>query len=147
MTENNFLLRFFNKNYIFRIFTIILSLSLLLVVDFYIAMRLSAALGIFLLLFFLSITGFIGLFLGFFRVRFMLSNIMHEIEQGTFIVKNLYSYFGSICGCILLIIPGFFTDALGFIVLSTYLKSPLGKFFLYKYKDKLSSLYEYLKLF
>lgn len=147
MTQNGFLLHFFDKNYILRTFFIILALSMLLIVDFFIAIKLISFVGGFLLLFLLSISGFAGLFLGFLRVKFMLANIMNDVNAGTFNIKELYGYFGSIIGCILLIIPGFFTDFLGIIFLASILKTAIGKLVLKPHEDSLRTLYEYLKLY
>lgn len=120
---------------------------MLLILDFYIAFRLISVFGGFLLLFLLSISGFAGLFLGFLRIKFMLAKIMNDINRGNFNIREMYSYFGSVIACIFLIIPGFFTDILGILFLTSILKSALGKLVLKPSEEKLRTLYEYLKLY
>ena len=146
MSQNNSLLKFFDKNYILKTFYLILLLSILLIVDFYIALRLSRYINGYLLIFFLSLSGFIGLVLGFFRVRSMLKSILLNVNKGIFDEKSLYSYFGSIFGCVLLILPGFVTDFLGLVLLVSLMKSMIGRIILNPYQNNLKTIYEYLRL-
>ncbi|MBN1647744.1 MAG: FxsA family protein [Spirochaetales bacterium] len=147
MSQNNFLLKYFDKNYILKTFYLVLLLSLFLIIDFFIALHISRFISNYLLMFLLSISGFVGLFLGFFRVKSMLGKILHDVNRGVFDQKSMYSYFGSIFGCVLLILPGFLTDLLGIILLVSLLKSMAGRLVLGTHREKLKSLYEYLKLY
>jgi UPF0716 protein FxsA len=146
MSEHHFLLKFFDRKYILKTFYLILFLSMLLIIDFYIALKLSAFINAYLLMFLLSISGFFGFVLGFFRVKSMLKSIMKNVDKGIFNKKSLYSYFGSIFGCIMLIVPGFVTDLLGIVLLVSLMKSMIGRIILNPHQDNLKTIYEYLRL-
>jgi len=91
-------------------------------------------------------TGFLGFFYLTLRVRTLVKHIRSEIETGKFPEQRIVRLLGVLCGGMFLLIPGFITDALGIVILLSFVKRLCGRLLLHLFRQRILIAYEYLKL-
>jgi UPF0716 protein FxsA len=140
------LLRLFDYAALKRYFLIILGLSLLPIAEtalYYWAYAIWSAERVLALT---AATGFLGFFYLTLRVRRLIRQIGSRIEEGIFPEQQVVRLLGVLFGGVLLLLPGFISDALGLLILLTFLKRVAGRVLLRIFGVRIKGAYEYLKL-
>lgn len=91
-------------------------------------------------------SGFIGFFYLSLRVRRLITHIRREIEAGEFPEQRIVRLLGILAGGVLLLVPGFITDAVGVLILISFVKRICGRVLLHLFRARIMIAYEYLKL-
>ena len=146
MTTERPLLGLFDRAAIHRLFLTILAVSLLFIAEICLYARAFSLFPLDLVLALTAGTGFLAFFWLVFMVRRLVNRILKDITSGIFPEQLIVRLLGVITGGILLLLPGFITDALGLVILLSFLKRIVGRILMAVYGDRIKGAYEYLKL-
>ena len=146
MLDMNSLLRFFDRNYIVKFFLLLLFYSLFLLADGFILLYLAPLLGIYATLAIAASTGLIGLVVTVNMIHGKISIMRAKIKEGIYPQQEFDSIAGLILSGILLIVPGFFTNALGIILFLPFIRNFMGHRITKALDSRLKQAYEYMKI-
>ena len=140
------LLQLFEYTSLKRIFLLLLTFSLLPIAETALYYRAFEAYSVERVLALTASTGFFGFFYVSLRVRKILRLIRLRIEEGQFPEPQLVKLLGILAGGVLLLVPGFISDGLGFLILVSFAKRIVGRVLLKLFEVRIKGAYEYLKL-
>ncbi|ORC34683.1 hypothetical protein B4O97_12105 [Marispirochaeta aestuarii] len=140
------LLGLFDRAAIYRLFLLVLAVSLLFIAEISLYARAFSLFSLDLVLAVTAGTGFLAFFWLVLMVRRLLNRILKEIRTGVFPEQLVVRLLGVISGGLLLLLPGFITDFLGLVILLSFLKRLAGRILLAVYGERIKGAYEYLKL-
>lgn len=140
------LLRLFESGFVSRLFLILLLVSIPGIADGYILLTLGEEFGKYVLLAVSAMTGFVALFFVLTAVAGTLSLIKRNIATGIYPKREYARLAGVLLAGVLLILPGFFTDAVGLLIYIPPIRLLVGLALTSRYSAFLQEAYEYLKI-
>ena len=140
------LLKFFDRGFVLKVLFSILFLSLVPLGEVYLFIYLTGKIGTYLLLGTASVTALFGMLLVVRGYREIVDSIMDHVREGNFPEREFSALAGLFFAGILMIIPGFITDAVGLILFMPSLRIPVGRRLLAGMKERMKEVYEYLKM-
>jgi UPF0716 protein FxsA len=120
--------------------------SLLMLADGYVLIVVSRMTGLYLLLALAASTGLIGLAVVLIAYRTELRYLRRGVAQGRYPRAQFRRLVPLLAAAVLLIVPGFVTDAAGVALLVRPLGWVLGAWVEWRHRDRFRELYEYLRL-
>lgn len=139
------LLRLFESGFVARMFLLLLLLSILGIADGYILLTLGERFGKYLVLAVTAATGLIALFFLLNSVRLVMTRLRRNVAEGTYPKREYAHIAGLLVSGVLLLLPGFFTDALGLLFYLPPVRVLFGLAITSRYQAFLKDAYEYLK--
>ncbi|WP_319559882.1 FxsA family protein [Marispirochaeta sp.] len=146
MTTERPFLGLFDRASIYRLFLIVLAVSLVFIAEISLYARVFSLFSLDLVLAVTAGTGFLAFFWLAIIVRGLLKRILKDIQAGIFPEQLIVRLLGVIAGGMLLLLPGFISDILGLVILVSFLKRVAGRILLAIYGERIKGAYEYLKL-
>ena len=136
-----------DSGFILKTALLLLLLSLLMIGEIYLIQFISEFWGTYFTLAITALTGLVGLGFSFRDVLVLIKAVKAGSAAGSYPEKELILLSGSIIGGILLLIPGFLTDCLGFLGFFPVVRGLYGRLFTRNRRGNMNELYEYLKLY
>ncbi len=146
MINMRFLLKFFDFTFLVKFFFLALLFSLIPLCEIYLLLYVGRMWGGYFTIAVSASSGLIGVFLALKEVHILLGRIKTKIQAGNFPAEDFSSLAGVLVGSVLLIIPGFITDALGLLFLLPGFRKLVGRVVVAHLGNRLQEAYEYLKL-
>ena len=147
MQSTKILLRFLDRTFITKLLILALLYSLVPLAEIFLLIYLGNVIGYYFTLALAAFAGLIGMLLALKELRKNLEVLKKKIRKGVLPAQEFINLAGILAASILLLTPGFITDALGFLLFVPAIRTSLGNFILSKTKTNLKELYEYLKLY
>jgi UPF0716 protein FxsA len=140
------LLRLFESGFVTRLFLLVLFFSILGIADGFILLVLGERYGTYLLLAVTASTGLLALFFLLNSVTSTIARIRRDVEAGVYPRRQYALLAGLLVAGVLLLLPGFFTDALGILIYLPPVRRMVGGAVTARHAGFLREAYEYLKL-
>jgi UPF0716 protein FxsA len=140
-------LRFLDRSFIVRLFLIALLYSLLPLAEIFLLIYLGGRIGNYLTLALAALTGLLGMVVALREFQKNLASLKSKIRQGAYPGREFVNLTGILFGGLLLLTPGFITDAFGFLLFLPVIRNAVGGALVSRMQTRLKDLYEYLKLY
>ena len=147
MLNIKILLKFFDLNFIKKNFLLMLLLALVPMGELLFILYLGEHFGRYFVLALAVATGLFGFFLSLGLIKRTIVRIKVKIKNDVYPYQEFIGLAGAFIAGALLIIPGFFTDAAGVLIILPGMRRVAGIVIISKMEIKLKELYEYLKLY
>ncbi len=147
MTVVKVLLKFLEKDFLAKVFLLLLLYSLLPLCEVVLLLYLGGVVGKYLTLACAASTGLIGVILAVSQFKSVLKRLEQKIKGGLYPGKEFMSIMGIFAGGILLLTPGFITDFLGILLFMPFFRLAVGGFITRRMEKQLKEVYEYLRLY
>jgi UPF0716 protein FxsA len=141
------LIRFFDTGFLLKAFNLLLLYSLIPLGEIYLLYIIAGRVGIYVTLAVAATTGLLGLFLAYSRAAKAAHTARAKVRDGYYPTAEFIELAGNLLGAVLVIIPGFATDAAGLLLLLPVFRNMAGRIITGRMQDRLKELYEYLKLY
>jgi len=140
-------LRFLDRSFIVRLFLIALLYSLLPLAEIFLLIYLGGRIGNYLILALAALTGLLGMLVALREFQKNLAALKSKIREGAYPGREFVNLTGILIGGLLLLTPGFITDACGFLLFLPVIRNAAGGAVVARMQTRLKDLYEYLKLY
>lgn len=120
--------------------------ALLMLADGYVLIIVSRQIGIYLLLAAVASTGLLAIVFVVAAYRAELELMWRAVRDGRYPQRHFRRLIPLLAAAILLIVPGFVTDAAGIVLVIRPLSWPIGALVERRNRDQFRELYEYLRL-
>ena len=147
MVDFRAVLRLFERDFIAKLFLLFLLYSLLPIFEIFVILYLGGVLGNYLALALAASTGLIGVLVAFTRLRETVRRLKERIQAGEYPGDEFIELASLLCGGVLLLTPGFFTDLFGFLLFVPMPRNAVGRWITRRVDGSLKEIYEYLKLY
>jgi UPF0716 protein FxsA len=146
MHKTKGLLRLFESGFVSRLFLLLLLLSLPGIADGYVLLTLGEHYAKYAVLTAVALTGFIALFFVLSSAAGTITTIRRRIAEGQYPRREYARLAGLLLAGVLLLIPGFFTDAVGLLFYMPPVRQLVGMAITARHASFLREAYEYLKI-
>ncbi|MGA2639683.1 MAG: FxsA family protein [Spirochaetia bacterium] len=146
MTPKRLLLALFDRDYLFKLILALLAWSLVPLGEIFLFIYLGSLVGNSLVLILAAVVGPIGAFVGLFQARRAAACLRAALARGSHPGRDAVDMAGLLASALLLITPGFVTDAAGFLLLVPSLRAWLGRRIAVMLKTRVRDVYDRLKL-
>lgn len=146
MVETGFLLRIFERDFVVKLLFGILLCSLLMIADGFVLYLLARLFGVFLVLAAEATLSLVATFVVMDATRRLLERMRAQIHEGVYPLKLFRATAGCLFGGVLLILPGFFSSAVGLLLAVPGMRYLTGTLLTSHLGTELSKVYEFLKL-
>lgn len=140
------LLRLFDSGFVSRLFLLVLFVSMLGIADGYILLTLGENYSKYLVLAVTASTGLLALFFLLNSTGATLTRLRRAVAEDTYPRIEYARLAGLLLAGTLLLLPGFFTDALGAVIYLPPLRRLVGHLLTARHRGFLREAYEYLKI-
>jgi UPF0716 protein FxsA len=140
-------LRFLDRSFVVKLFLIALLYSLLPLSEIFLLIYLGGRIGNYLTLALAALTGLLGMVVALREFQKNLASLKAKIRQGAYPGREFVTLTGILIGGLLLLTPGFITDACGFLLFVPAIRNAAGGAVVSRMQTHLKDLYEYLKLY
>jgi UPF0716 protein FxsA len=146
MTPLRVMLLFFDRDFLFKLILALLAWSLVPLGEIFLFIFLASLVGNSLVLILAAVAGVIGVCAGISQARRAASRLRAALAAGTYPGRDAVDLGGLIVSALLLITPGFLTDAAGFLLLVPSLRAWVGKRMAGMLQTRMRDMYDRLKL-
>jgi UPF0716 protein FxsA len=141
------LMRFLDRGFLMRMLLLVMLYSLVPFGECYLLLVLGEYLSTYLLLALVAGTALLGM-LGMIRpVAGALQAVHTSIDEGYYPEEPFALLAGTLMAGVLLVTPGFVTDALGMLMFVPFVRRAVGGIITSRMRSRLKELYEYIKLY
>lgn len=147
MFDTRFLIRFFDKIFILKLFFIGLLISLVPIGEILLIIYVAEKLGAFLILALAALIGLIGTVSVYGQIKTLLASIKSKVSDGVYPTVEFAGLAGGLFTAVLFLMPGFVTDLAAVILLLPSVKKGLGRTLIRNMDGRLKELYQYLKMY
>ncbi|MGA2380867.1 MAG: FxsA family protein [Spirochaetia bacterium] len=127
MTMTRLVLKFLDRDYLFKLILALLAWSLVPLGEIFLFIYLGSLIGNSLVLMLAAVTGGVGVCVGISEARRALSRLRAALASGTHPGRDIVDVAGLLVSALLMITPGFVTDAAGFLLLVPSLRAWAGR--------------------
>jgi UPF0716 protein FxsA len=146
MTPIRLLLMFFDRDYLFKIILVLLAWSLVPLGEIFLFIYLGSLIGNSLVLILAAVVGAVGALVGVVQARRAAATLRAALARGSHPGREAVDMAGLLVSALLLITPGFVTDAVGFLLLAPSLRAWLGKRIAAVLRTRVRDVYDRLRL-
>ena len=146
MTEARLLLRFLDRDILFKIILILLLYSLVPLAEIFLFLALGNLIGNYLTLALAAVAGVVGALLALGQVQRTRAKLRDKISKGEYPGREFADLAGMLAGGLLLITPGFITDLFGYALMIPFFRDAVGRAIVKKLDRSFRDVYEYLRL-
>jgi UPF0716 protein FxsA len=146
MTPIRLLLVFFDRDYLFKVILVLLAWSLVPLGEIFLFIYLGSLIGNSLVLILAAVAGAAGAFVGVFQARRAAVCLRAALARGSHPGRDAVDMAGLLVSALLLITPGFVTDAAGFLLLVPPLRAWLARRIAAALKPRVRDVYDRLRL-
>jgi UPF0716 protein FxsA len=141
------LLVLFDRDYLFKLILVVLAWSIVPLGEIFLFIFLGSLIGNSLVLILAAVIGDVGAFVGALQARRAAVRLRSALAKGSYPGRDAVDIAGLLVSALLLITPGFATDAVGFLLLAPPLRSWLGRRVARALKTRVPDIYNRLRLF
>ncbi len=146
MLSIQFIINIFKDTKAVQILFLLLLFSILLVLDLFLTIYISNIFGEYLVLAIICSISFIGSMFSVIKVKNIINEIKINCNNGNFPENYFFMITGIFAATIYIIIPGFISDIIGFVLLISFFSTKLGKFISNKTQTDWHTVYEFMKI-
>ncbi len=146
MVEMAFLLRLFEREFVVKFLLSFLLCSLLVLADSFVLFYLARLYGVFLVLAIEAGVSLLATIVVIDAVRHSLERLRACVREGVYPRRQFREIAGCLLGGVLMILPGFFTSAIGLLLFLPGMRYLAGSVLTSRQGAQLSKVYEFLKL-
>ena len=117
------------------------------ILEIFLILYLGGKLGNYLTLALAASTGLVGVLVALTRLRETVTRLRAKIRAGEYPGHEFVEVAGLLCGGVMLLTPGFFTDFFGFLLFVPVVRNRVGRLITNRADAELKEIYEYLKLY
>jgi len=147
MFDTSFIMRLFQKDFIVKLLLLALFYSLIPLAEIFLLLHLGGIFGNYLVIALTASTALLGMLIAFSEFETLIRQVKKRLKNGEYPGKEFIGIAGVFAGALLMISPGFITDAIGLFLFIPVLRNRAGKFITSKMENQLKDIYEYLKLY
>ncbi len=147
MDGTGFLVRFFDREFIVKLLLVVLLYSLLPLAEIVLILFVGDMIGKYLTLAVTASTGLLGVLLAMRQLRGLVGAARASIRDGVYPGNEFVEIAGILIGSVLLMTPGFITDALGLLMFVPAVRRAAGRMVTRRLQRHLTEVYEYLRLY
>jgi UPF0716 protein FxsA len=140
------ILRLFERASLIRLFLQLMLVSILLLVDGFVLIRVADRVGDYLALSLSAATGLISLLFLVNSATTILDTLRQKVRGGRYPTREFNALAGVLLASLFMLTPGFFTDAIGTVIYLPPVRNLIGWAITARLKRDLARVYEYLKL-
>ena len=137
---------FIRREFLAKFFFLLLFASLLMLIDAFALVLLTTVENMYLVFAIVAGTGFAGVVFVLNSADGCLEDIRHSVREGRFPGHRFNELAGLVISGVLLVVPGFFTDALGVLCYIPLVRPLVGSVVTVRSESQLHEIYEYLKM-
>lgn len=146
MVDMKSLLRFFDRDFVVKTLLTLLLISLLLLADGFVLVVLSRLYGVFFMLAIEATVSLIGCAVVIDAINRQLARLRNKIREGVYPNVEYCHVAAALLAGLLIVVPGFVSDVVGFLVLVPGLRYLVGLGLTLPLRGQLRQAYEYLKM-
>ena len=146
MLSIQFIINIFRDTKAVQILFFLLSISILQVLDLFLAIFLTHIFGEYLIMAILCSVSLIGMFFSVIRIKKLISIVTINCNNGIFPERYFFETTGIFTAAIMIFIPGFISGIIGFLLLIPLLSFKTGKYISAKTYTDWHTVYEYMKI-
>ena len=147
MDGARFLIRFLDRDFVVRALFLVLLYSLVPLSEIILILFVGDLIGRYLTLALAASTGLVGVLIAARQLRSLIAAARAKIRGGVYPGAELVDAAGILVGSILLMTPGFVTDAMGLLMFLPAVRKKVGGMITRRLQRRLVEVYEYLRLY
>lgn len=147
MDGARFLVRFFDRDFVVRVLFLALLYALLPLAEIVLILFVADVMGKYLTLALAAATGLLGVLVATRQLRGLLETARAKIREGVYPGPEFADIAGIMVGSLLLVTPGFITDAMGLVMFVPAVRKSVGGLITHRFERRLTEVYEYLRLY
>jgi len=147
MLNTSFIIRLFQKEFIFKLLLIALLYSLLPLAEIVLILHVGGIFGNYLVIAATAALALLGILIAFGEIETLIKQTKIKLKNGEDPGKEFIGIAGVLAGALLMISPGFITDAIGLCLFIPIIRNCVGKLITSRMENQLKDIYEYLKLY
>jgi UPF0716 protein FxsA len=141
------LLRFFDREFVLKALFLVLLYSLLPLGEIVLILFVGDIIGRYLTLALAASSGLFGVLVAARQLRVLLEAARRKIRSGVYPGAEFVEIAGVLVGAVLLMTPGFVTDAMGLAMFVPGVRRSIGRLITRRLERRLKEIYEYLRLY
>jgi UPF0716 protein FxsA len=145
MTDTRLLLRFLDRDYLFKLILFLLAYSLVPIAEIILFICLGNLIGNYLTFALAAVAGTGGAFVALSQGQRTRERLMAKIRQGKDPSQEFVDGAGILVSGVLLVTPGFITDAFGYALLIPVIRAAVGRLIVKKMGRTFSDIHDYLR--
>ena len=145
MTDTRLLLKFLDRDYLFKLILLLLAYSLVPIAEIVLFIYLGNLIGNYLTFALAAVAGIGGGFAALSQVQRTRERLMTKIRQGEDPTQEVVDGAGLLVSGVLLVTPGFVTDVLGYVLLIPVVRAAAGRLVVKKLGRTFSDIHDYLR--
>ena len=145
MTDTRLLLRFLDRDYLFKLILLLLAYSLVPIAEIVLFIYLGNLIGNYLTFALAAVAGIGGGFAALSQGQRTRERLMAKIRQGEDPAQEFVDGAGLLVSGVLLVTPGFMTDVLGYVLLIPVVRAAAGRLVVKKLGRTFSDIHDYLR--
>jgi UPF0716 protein FxsA len=142
-----FVARFLDRDFVVRALFLVLLYSLLPLAEIVLIITIGGVIGQYLTLAIAAFTGLVGVMVAVRQVGRLQEATRRKIRSGVYPGPEFVEMAGILAGSLLLVTPGFITDAIGLLMLIPAIRRAVGRAIVRRLERQLVEVYEYLRLY
>ena len=147
MFDTSFIMRLFQKEFVFKLLLLALFYSLIPLVEIFLILYVSGIFGNYLVIAITAAAALLGILIAFGQIDNLIRQVKKRLKNDEYPGKEFVGIAGVVAGALLMITPGFITDAIGLFLFIPVFRNSVGRFLTSKMENQLKDIYEYLKLY
>ena len=145
--NTSFIMKLFQKEFVLKLLFLALLYSIIPLAEIFLILQLGDIFGNYLVIALTATIGLLGIVVAFGEVESLIKQIKRKLNEGEYPGKEFIGLAGVLAGALLLLTPGFITDAIGLFLFIPLIRNSVGKFITGKMEKQLRDIYTYLKLY
>ena len=145
MTDTRLLLRFLDRDYLFKLILLLLAYSLVPIAEIALFIYLGNLIGNYLTFALAAVAGIGGGFAALSQGQRTRERLMAKIRHGEDPTQEFVDGAGLLVSGVLLVTPGFMTDVLGYVLLIPAVRAAAGRLVVKKLGRTFSDIHDYLR--
>ena len=147
MLETSFIMRLFQKDFILKLLLLALLYSLIPLAEIFLILHAGGIFGNYLVIAATAAAALLGMLIAFSEIETLIKQVKRKLKSGEYPGKEFMGLAGVFAGALLMISPGFITDAIGLFLFIPVIRNGVGKIITSRMENQLKDIYEYLKLY
>jgi UPF0716 protein FxsA len=121
--------------------------SLIPLAEIFLLLHVGQIFGNYLVIALTAAAALLGMLIAFSEMESLIKHVKRKLKNGEYPKTEFIGIAGVFIGAVLMISPGFITDAIGLFLFIPVIRNGVGKIVTSKMENQLKDIYEYLKLY
>jgi UPF0716 protein FxsA len=146
MTEARLLIKFLDRDYLFKLIAFLLAYSVVPIGEIIFFIYLGNLIGNYYTIALAAVAGVGGALAALGQAQRTLAKLRARVREGEYPGQELIELAGILAASLLLLTPGFITDVLGYVLLVPVVRDAVGRAVVRKLDRSFHEIYDYLRL-